>query len=194
MTPAPDPRDHAALQDIAVRFQSGDIEGADAAAAAFLAQPLPSERQLPGLIWRATCANRRGDFAAAREKLAAYLPAAVRKEAAFRIPRDAPKPAPLALRNATHFVGKKAVDDYLASLSAQDMKSALAAAGKAGVRCTTLVKVGSVAAVIADTAQKDKFDMIVMGSKGRSAFKDLLIGSVAQRVSALATVPVLLVK
>jgi nucleotide-binding universal stress UspA family protein len=100
----------------------------------------------------------------------------------------------LALRNATHFVGKKAVDDYLASLSAQDMKSALAAAGKAGVRCTTLVKVGSVAAVIADTAQKDKFDMIVMGSKGRSAFKDLLIGSVAQRVSALATVPVLLVK
>lgn len=41
------------------------------------------------------------DFAAAREKLAAYLPAAVRKEAAFRIPRDAPKPAPLALRNAT---------------------------------------------------------------------------------------------
>jgi nucleotide-binding universal stress UspA family protein len=34
----------------------------------------------------------------------------------------------------------------------------------------------------------------VLGSKGRSSLKDLLIGSVAQRVSELSKVPVLLVK
>jgi hypothetical protein len=41
------------------------------------------------------------DFAAAHARLAAYLPAAVRKGAVFRLGRDAPKPAPLALRPAT---------------------------------------------------------------------------------------------
>jgi predicted TPR repeat methyltransferase len=71
VTAAQDPRDHAALQGIAARFQAGDIEGADSAAAAFLAQPLPPERQLPGLMWRAACANRRGDFVTARDHLLA---------------------------------------------------------------------------------------------------------------------------
>ncbi|MBL9203121.1 MAG: hypothetical protein JNL39_21610 [Opitutaceae bacterium] len=41
------------------------------------------------------------DLAAAHAKLTAYLAVAVRRTAVFRIPRDAPKPAPLALRNAT---------------------------------------------------------------------------------------------
>ncbi len=41
------------------------------------------------------------DFAAAHAQLAAYLPVAVRKDAVFRIARSAPKPAPIALRNAT---------------------------------------------------------------------------------------------
>lgn len=41
------------------------------------------------------------DFAAAQAKLSAYLPSAVRRPAVFRIPRDAPRPAPLALRPAS---------------------------------------------------------------------------------------------
>jgi hypothetical protein len=41
------------------------------------------------------------DLAAAHEKLTAYLPTAVRRTAVFRIPRDAPKPAPIALRAAS---------------------------------------------------------------------------------------------
>lgn len=39
-------------------------------------------------------------YAAAHEKLAAYLPVAVRRSVVFRIPRGAPRPAPLVLRNA----------------------------------------------------------------------------------------------
>ena len=61
------------------------------------------------------------------------------------------------------------------------------------MECKT-VKIGSVAELIAETAAKGKFDLIVMGSKGRTALKDLLMGSVAQRVAALSMVPVLLVK
>ena len=56
------------------------------------------------------------------------------------------------------------------------------------------MKIGSVAELITETAANGKFDLIVMGSKGRTALKDLLMGSVAQRVSALSSVPVLLVK
>lgn len=100
----------------------------------------------------------------------------------------------IALRNATHFVGQKAVDDYLHGLSENDMKAAIATLKKCEVPYATMMKVGSVATVIAETANKGKFEMIVMGSKGRTALKDLLIGSVAQRVVALSDVPVLLVK
>jgi nucleotide-binding universal stress UspA family protein len=39
-----------------------------------------------------------------------------------------------------------------------------------------------------------KFDLIVLGAKGRSGFGDLLLGSVAQRVSATSKRPVVLVK
>jgi len=36
--------------------------------------------------------------------------------------------------------------------------------------------------------------MIVMGTKGRSTWSDTLLGSVAQRVSGLSKIPVLLIK
>jgi nucleotide-binding universal stress UspA family protein len=42
--------------------------------------------------------------------------------------------------------------------------------------------------------QKGKYDMIVLGSKGRSAIADMLLGSVAQRVLTQAKQPVVLVK
>jgi nucleotide-binding universal stress UspA family protein len=100
----------------------------------------------------------------------------------------------VALRHASRFVGKSEVADYLAELSAQDLKTALAAARKAGVECATMIVTGHVAQSIVDAARRGRFDLIVMGSKGRSALQDLLVGSVARRVVELATVPVLLVK
>ena len=39
-----------------------------------------------------------------------------------------------------------------------------------------------------------KFDLIVLGAKGRGAIADLLLGSVAQRVLATAHAPVLLIR
>jgi len=43
-------------------------------------------------------------------------------------------------------------------------------------------------------ANKEKFDLIVMGSKGRSGIVDAIMGSVAQKVSNAAKQPVLLIK
>ena len=57
-----------------------------------------------------------------------------------------------------------------------------------------IIKRGHVANENLETAKKEKFDMIVMGAKGRGGVMDLLIGSVAQRVVSSAKQPVLLVK
>ena len=69
----------------------------------------------------------------------------------------------------------------------------LAVLVKAGVKHDSIIQTGHVAAVISAAADK-KFDLVVMGSKGRSGLVDMLVGSVAQRVLATCKKPVLLVK
>ena len=100
----------------------------------------------------------------------------------------------VALRHASRFVGKDAINEYLREISEQDLAAARKALDKAGVKHDMIIRTGHVANEISSAASRGKFDMIVMGSKGRSALRDLLIGSIAKRVSEIATVPVLLVK
>jgi len=98
------------------------------------------------------------------------------------------------LRHAKALVGRQAVADYLRELSDQEMKPARKLLDKAGVKHDMEVRTGAVAQEIVSCAKKGKFDLLVLGGKGRSAVSDLLLGSVAQRVLATADVPVLLVK
>jgi nucleotide-binding universal stress UspA family protein len=67
-------------------------------------------------------------------------------------------------------------------------------AQKEGVDVKAVFKTGHVAETILATIDKLSPDMVVMGAKGRSGLVDVLMGSVAQRVAAKSTVPVLLVK
>ena len=100
----------------------------------------------------------------------------------------------VALRHARRFVGKDAVADYLRELSEQDLADSRKALDKAGVSHDMIIRTGHVATEIVEAAERGKFDLLVMGSKGRSALKDLLIGSVAKRVAEISRVPVLLVR
>ena len=100
----------------------------------------------------------------------------------------------VALRHARRFVGKQAVEDYLRELSEQDLADTRKLLDKAGVTHDMIIRTGHVASEIADAAERGKFDLLVLGSKGRSALKDLLIGSIAKRVAEISKVPVLLVK
>jgi len=99
-----------------------------------------------------------------------------------------------SLRHAQRFVGKKAVDEYLRDLSENDLAEARKILDKAEIKHVMMIRRGHVAAEIADAGSSGKFDMIVMGSKGRSGLKDLLVGSVAQRVVELSKIPVVLVR
>jgi nucleotide-binding universal stress UspA family protein len=100
----------------------------------------------------------------------------------------------IALRGASQFVGKEAVKGYLDDLSASELKDAIETAQKSKVSFQTRMLRGQVAQSIAKAATDADCDLIVLGSKGRTALKDLLIGSVAQRVASLASMPVTLVK
>ena len=100
----------------------------------------------------------------------------------------------MALRGASQFVGKQAVDRYLDDLAETELRSATEQARKSGVTFESRILRGRVAQTIAESADDSKCDLIVLGSKGRNALKDLIIGSVAQRVTSLAKTPVLLVK
>jgi nucleotide-binding universal stress UspA family protein len=100
----------------------------------------------------------------------------------------------MALRHASRFVGNDAIDDYLREESEKDLSTARRALDKAGIAHDMIIRRGHVAAEIADAAARGRFDMIVLGSKGRSSLADLLVGSVASRVIELSPVPALLVK
>lgn len=56
-----------------------------------------------------------------------------------------------------------------------------------------LVKVGPPAELIVETAKALPADLVVVGSTGKGAVKRLLVGSVADRVVHLSTIPVLVV-
>jgi nucleotide-binding universal stress UspA family protein len=98
------------------------------------------------------------------------------------------------LRHAAQFVGKAEVESYLRELSEKELKSARKVLVDNGIKYDQAIVIGHVSEEIVKFANAGKFDMIVMGSKGRSGIADLLIGSVAQRVLATAKQPVLLVK
>ena len=100
----------------------------------------------------------------------------------------------LGLGHVKQFVAKSVVDDYLRELSEKELKAAHKALDTAQVKHNIVIRRGHIAEEIIALANKDKVDLIVMGAKGRSGFLDVLMGSVAQRVSSAAKQPVLLIK
>ena len=99
-----------------------------------------------------------------------------------------------SLGHVKQFVSKSVVDDYLREVSEKELKAAQKVLDTARVKHNMVIKRGHIAEEIIALANKDKVDLIVMGTKGRGGLLDILIGSVAQRVSGSAKPPVLLVK
>ena len=99
-----------------------------------------------------------------------------------------------SLRHARSLVGREAIDDYLRELSEGELEPGHRLLDESGVKHDLVVRTGHVAQEIVAYATQGAFDLIVLGAKGRGAVSDLLIGSVAQRVLATATTPVLLVR
>lgn len=99
-----------------------------------------------------------------------------------------------ALKLFKKYVPKDAISDYLRELSEKDLAPSRRALDKAGVTHDMVIRFGGVAEQILAEIQSSGCDMVVLGSKGRSALKNIMVGSVAQKVLATSSVPVLLVR
>ncbi|MDO8689398.1 MAG: universal stress protein [Dehalococcoidia bacterium] len=73
----------------------------------------------------------------------------------------------------------------------QDARDKLAPTGRP---VTTRLEEGRPAQVICDIAEKERFDMIVMGSSGQGRIADILLGSVSDKVVHKAKTPVVIVR
>ena len=91
-------------------------------------------------------------------------------------------------------LGDDAVDNYYK----EETKAALAPAEKLfrkhKIPFQSSYKIGQVSDEIKQYASKNKIDMIVMGSHGHGALANLVLGSVATKILATTTVPVLIVR
>lgn len=65
---------------------------------------------------------------------------------------------------------------------------------KVGIQTEVIVGTKSIANEILTYAKHNNIDLIVIGTKGRSTFKKVLLGSVASSVLTHATCPVMIVK
>ncbi|MDR2550971.1 MAG: universal stress protein [Desulfobulbus sp.] len=63
-----------------------------------------------------------------------------------------------------------------------------------GVRVVTEIREGSPYATIVNYSQERDIELIVLGSYGRTALGDILMGSVVERVTSLSSCPTLVVK
>ncbi len=95
---------------------------------------------------------------------------------------------------AARVVGKSVLSEYYAEESDKPLKPALKRLSKAGLNATARYLVGHPGEEISAAATRDKVDLIVMGSHGRSALKNLLLGSVTNNVLARTQLPLLVIR
>jgi nucleotide-binding universal stress UspA family protein len=77
--------------------------------------------------------------------------------------------------------------------AAKALEELVARFGERGVKVSGLVREGVPAGTIVDTAEEVGSDLIVMGTRGLSGLKHVLLGSVAERTLRSASCPVLAV-
>ena len=99
-----------------------------------------------------------------------------------------------ALKHFKRYVPKGVINDYLRELCSQDLQKAQKQLDADNVAHDMIIEFGNISETIADVARKGNFDLIVLGAKGRTMIKEIVMGSVAMHVIALATIPVTLVR
>ncbi|HXH01829.1 MAG TPA: universal stress protein [Candidatus Competibacteraceae bacterium] len=101
---------------------------------------------------------------------------------------------PVTSGHVKMFVRQEDIDAYYREEGLDALKSAREKLERAGIPYHHHIAVGHVGETIANYAREHGFDRIVMGTHGRSAMTNLLLGSVATEVVHRAEVPVMLVK
>ena len=95
---------------------------------------------------------------------------------------------------AAAFVGKNVVKEYYESEAEAVFKPIRSFLEQQGIEANFVHSIGHAADAIAHLAEEGKYDLVVMGSRGQGEVMNLVLGSVATKVLAKCSVPVLLVR
>lgn len=91
-------------------------------------------------------------------------------------------------------VGKEVIHQYHLDEADKVLNPVCKYLARHGVTPQRIAKVGPVGETIAKVADGEKFDLLVMGSRGHGALATLVMGSVTTQVLANSKVPVLIVR
>lgn len=100
----------------------------------------------------------------------------------------------LDVSDFTAVMTRRADKEAAALASRKALRKAIEICRKAGVAYETHAEFGPVAETINRLARQLRADQVVMGTRGLSGLRRLLLGSVAAKVARLARVPVTLIK
>jgi len=101
--------------------------------------------------------------------------------------------APIPYPGAAAAAGRQAIEDYQRDTSREALAAAERQLRTAGIAFRSSWCVGDVATEVDRVARKRGVDMVVCGSHGRGALANLAMGSVATRLIATVSVPVIVV-
>ena len=90
----------------------------------------------------------------------------------------------------THGIGRKAAEDHLNALAKAALEGATKALAEAGVGFESIVRFGDAPTLIAQAVVERNCSAIVMGTRGQSELKSLIMGGVGMKVIHLVEVPV----
>jgi nucleotide-binding universal stress UspA family protein len=99
-----------------------------------------------------------------------------------------------AIFNAPELSARAADDETRERATAETTTKLMASNVPKGLSVETAVLSGPPAFALADLAEKAKFDLVVVGHRGRNAVARSLLGSVADRLTQISPVPVLVVR
>ena len=94
----------------------------------------------------------------------------------------------------SRFVSHQQIAEFHRQQSEEALQGARRMLDDAGVKYHCHIEVGNIAETITALANSLECDQIVMGTHGRGAFKEFVMGSIPLKVLALSEIPVLLIK
>ena len=133
------------------------------------------------------------DFSlASRGAFRAAVDAARRRGAALVIAHAAPHPN-LVIAGGRASGPYRALADSIRCHAERQLRGLVRHARMRGVNARSIVLEGVPSAAIVSAARRERAQLVVVGTHGRTGFRRLTLGSVAARVVALAACPVLTV-
>jgi nucleotide-binding universal stress UspA family protein len=100
----------------------------------------------------------------------------------------------VAKGNVKLFIDQKTINDYCREQGMAALQAARAALDAAGLPYQYHISIGNTAEAIAQYANEQQVDQIIMGRKGQGGLQSLLLGTVVNKVLQLASCPVVLIK